>query len=117
MPNKMDLKGKKVMPIDVYRSPKIGNCTNGGISGKVDTLYLIHKQGFLDADKVPREQVVIEEQRGPNYFAVKQIDEPDRGIGPMDGGNLAYSCDSRIAKVYHVHDRFESVAEYERLSV
>lgn len=117
MPTKMNLKGLKVMPIDVFRSPTMGDCTNGGISGKVDTLYLIHKQGFLNAEDFPREQVVIEEQRGPNYFAVKQVDERDRGIGPMDGGNLAYSCDSRIAKVYHVHDRYESVAEYERLSI
>ena len=70
-----------------------------------------------EADEVEREQVVIGEQRGADYYAVKQVDERPDMCGPMDGGNLATSCDSRVRKIYHVHDRYDTAEMNALLSI
>ena len=82
-------KSFNLISIDVYSSP-YGDCTNGGISSKTKTLY------------IPCED-------GPT--------KPKGMVGPMAGGNLAYSSDSRVKRVYHIHDRFETQEMYDHLSV
>ncbi len=116
MPDKTDLKGLKVMPLDVYRDGN-GDCTNGGITSRVKTLYLIHSKGFLDADEVPREQVFVEQTLGGEVSLVSVDKYRANLCGPMFGGNLATSSDSRVRKIYRVHDRYESAELNALLSV
>lgn len=116
----------KLLPLSVYRckydflgenDSRVSDATNGGASAKSNTVYIEHPQGFIDDGKVDPNLIFTIEKRGPNYVALTQ---PAREgfCGPMAGGNLAYTCDSRGAGVvYHIHDRFETWESYERLSV
>jgi len=105
----------KYLPVDVYRSP-YGDCTNGGISGKVDRVYVACEDGIYDGDKLDPELCFTQEQRGANYgVLIPIVSKPDM-VGPMAGGNLASTSDSRIAKTFKIHDRWESAELYDALS-
>jgi hypothetical protein len=39
----------KTLPVEVYRD-HLGDCTNGGVSSRHNTLYLACDRGFLDSD-------------------------------------------------------------------
>lgn len=103
------------MPLNVYRTT-LGDCTANGVSSKFDTIYIPCEEGFMMSDKVNQEQILYPEKRGENYWCVKPLTTPANCVGPMAGGNLAYSSDSRIKHVYHIHDRFETQQTYDTLS-
>jgi len=109
-------KSFNLISIDVYSSP-YGDCTNGGISSKTKTLYIPCEDGPTKSTNVDRSHIMLEEHRGGEYWAIKPVDEPKGMVGPMAGGNLAYSSDSRVKRVYHIHDRFETQEMYDHLSV
>lgn len=104
----------KFISISIFKFP-LGNC--GGITDSVKTIYIPCDEGYINYKDIDDKLIFIEEQRGPEYWALTPIIEPDGCIGPMAGGNLAYSSDSRIKRVYHVHDRWETPAEYKALSI
>ena len=120
---------EKLLPVYVYRSRTIGDCTNGGASAKFDTLYVLCDEGFVDADSPEMFakqdsifQVVPRTFRGMTSYHLEPI-VPPHGAGWMDGGNYAASCDGRFSRMVGdmygavpIHDRQETWEQYEALS-
>lgn len=107
----------KALRIYVYRS-NLGDCTNEGVSGKTDTLYIECQRGAVEVeDDDPRLMEVVEGYRGSFHL------EPRNGkrkgcVGWMMGGNFAYTSDGRFGYGYPlpIHDRQETQEEYDMLS-
>lgn len=98
----------RFLPISVYQFP-LGKC--GGITDTLtqESIYIPCPEGHVRFDEIVNQDLIfVEEQRSANYWALRQVNKPDGMRGPMAGGNLAYSSDSRCRKVYHIHDRFEN---------
>ncbi len=112
----------KVLPVNVFRWT-LGDCTNGGISGKFDCLYLICDEGWFEVeDTDPKLIKIITKphcgKEGTYSFVEPVNDSSKKECGYMSGGNFVYSCDSRFPFDYPlpVHDRSETWKEYETLS-
>ena len=110
----------KALPISVYRTDRLGDCTNGGITRRYDTLLLICNDGFIDIDggNIPENAVWLVDRIlfGEIYRHLEPVKDVDRGsVGYMFGGNLAYSSDSRFPSRYPlcVHDRQETQEQYD----
>lgn len=106
----------RFLPINVYQFA-LGNC--GGITDTLTTesIYIPCKDGHVLFEDIENQDLIfIPEQRSPEYWALIQVNKPKGMLGPMAGGNLAYSSDSRCKHVYHIHDRFETQTEYDSLS-
>jgi len=60
-------------------------------------------------DRLPTDLLFYPEHRGGNYYAARpEVLKPGL-CGPMDGGALAATSDSRAnGIIYHIHDRFET---------
>lgn len=119
----------KALRINVYRSNgwdgKPSDCTNGGISAKYDQLLLVCEDGVVEIDENnPPEnlvKVVTRQLFGREYKHIEPVSRPkDGNIGWMYGGNIASCSDSRFHDISEyplcIHDRQETVAQYERLS-
>lgn len=125
----------KALPINVYRSSKIGDCTNGGISGKYDTLLIACDEGFIDIDpeNVPENFAMVELRHVfgntiiptiyPADIAPNGNVVPREGKWWMMGGNYGATSDSRFSRMiggYYgavaIHDRYETPEEYDRYS-
>lgn len=111
----------RYLPVSVYRSGT--DCTNGGVSAETDTIYVKCPRGNYSREDVPVHLRFVAEQRGPEYWAVKPEVPHQHGerlegsmIGPMAGGNIAYTTDSRLRPTFHIHDRFETQEQYDLLS-
>lgn len=97
-----------LLSVLIYKFP-LGDCTNGGISGgDTKDVYIPCPDGPYNAlsPHVNQRLILIPEQRSQNYWSLQDVFEQKGMIGPMSGGNLAYSSDSRCRVVYHIHDRF-----------
>lgn len=117
----------KALPIYVYRSNSLGDCSNNGISSRYDRLLLVHPEGFIeiDEDNLPENLVKVVEKRsysrpGEVYRFLEPVAEP-KGLGWMNGGNIGGGSDSRFDKVsggypLPIHDRQESQELYDLLS-
>ena len=113
----------KALPISVYRQSRYGDCTNDGISSRYNELLLVCDEGFIEIDENnPPEnlvQLVVRHFGGVEYKHVEPVTLPE-GAGWMDGGNIAYTCDSRFSRLSEyplcVHDRQESWEQYDMLS-
>lgn len=97
----------------VYQFP-LGNC--GGVTDNLgrESIYIPCETGptrYKDIDR--KDLIFLEEQRSADYWALVPNIQTEKAIGPMSGGNIAYSSDSRCRKVYHIHDRFETQAQYD----
>lgn len=122
------------LPCNVYKW-NLGDCTNGGVSGKYPELYLCKDN--VTAEEVLEycqekgedpERFVNTERRticGKEYLNIKQVCHRvsnGRVLGGMSGGNFLYTCDSRWKEItgcdypLSIHDRYESQAEYDMLS-
>lgn len=110
----------KALPILVYRTNRLGDCTNGGISSRFDRLLLVCDDGFIDidADNPPDNLVVVISRRFGNeeYKYIEPYAKPTH-LGWMHGGNIAYTSDSRFPSEYPlcVHDRQETQEQYDAL--
>ena len=93
--------------VSVYRDESIGDCTNGGVSSRVNQVILV-------GEGIPP---IFEVREGlPALYLVKGrggrewIATPD-GQYNMFGGNFIFSSDSRFIAIsrqpIHVHDRVE----------
>lgn len=116
----------KALPVEVFRTCKLGDCTNGGISAKHDELLILCNDGFIDVDDDnPPENVCKIVHRflfGKDVYHVEPIQSPEE-IGWMSGGNFAYSCDGRFSDLVggmygavSIHDRQETQEQYDALS-
>ena len=115
----------KALPVEVFRSG-LGDCTNGGISSRHDTLYVICDRGFIDIDpKNPPENLAKVVKRtifGRTIYHIEPY-APATHVGWMMGGNYAATSDSRFSDMIGgmygavaIHDRQESQELYDLLS-
>jgi hypothetical protein len=119
--------------VNVYRSTYGASgpppdCTNGGISGRHDTLCVVNIDGSSEpegGDAV----ALIDGPTGTKILVPVLADgdewqefAPQSYIGPLAGGNLAHAPDARWFEAVgfygavHIHDRYETVAEYVTMS-
>lgn len=104
----------KFLSLNVYQFP-LGDC--GGITDSLQTIWIPCSSGYMKYEDIEDKSLIfIPEDRGGGYHCLNPLMKPDGLIGPMSGGNLAYSSDSRCKRVYHIHDRFETVQQYQALS-
>ena len=114
---------KKGMLVFVYRGPH-GDCTAGGITGKLGQMVLVGDGidgPFEVIDGEPYLELRKKNVNGEYLYAVP-VNVGDKGslVGPMFGGNFVYTSDSRFRKVcaypIPVHDRWESQSTYDAMS-
>lgn len=128
--------------VGIYRDAQLGDCTGGGISSTASGLCIVNVNGpFSPNDRHPAAMLT----RGPGGPIVVpaeawSVDDEDEGItrtewqavappglvGPMFGGNIADTSDSRWAQAVRaiagfvcpvrIHDRFETTEQYRLLS-
>ena len=111
----------KALPVEVFRSG-LGDCTNGGMSSRHDTLYVICDRGFIDIDpKNPPDNLAKVVKRRTIYHIEPYT--PATQIGWMMGGNYAATSDARFSDMIGgmygavaIHDRQESQELYDLLS-
>lgn len=119
------------LSVFIYRHAN-DDCTNNGVSSRHEMMTLFSnckkdevvkycKENGIDTDSVlwlnPR---IL---WGVDHFIAEPLFCPEDKIGPMFGGNFAYTSDSRLYNFggeYHlpipIHDRFETQEEYDVLS-
>lgn len=116
----------KALPVSVYRSDFISDCSNGGITSRFKRLLVICPDGFIDVDEDnPPEnlcKVVKRHLFGRDVYHIEPVAEP-KGAGWMAGGNFAHTSDSRFSDMcghqygaLAIHDRQETWEEYDILS-
>lgn len=121
----------KQLTVWVYRAE--GDCTNGGVTSRHNTVTLFWectreeavdycKEHGIDVDAClwlqPRELW------GEDHSYARPLVHQPGKVGPMFGGNFVYTCDGRLYKTggmrtaqpIPVHDRYETPAEYDTLS-
>lgn len=108
----------KALPVYVYRSSRLGDCTNGGISAAYDFLLVVCDDGNINVDpeNPPKNLVEVVHRNlwGRDVYHVEPVARPT-GAGWMMGGNYAASSDSRFSALcggqygaLPIHDRDES---------
>ena len=115
---------KLALPITVYTNGS--DCTNDGISGKYETLLLVHDEGWVDIDGTEGNLVEVITHMG-NPIIVP-LHKPENMMGPAMGGNYA-TGDSRFMEIIKkvtgvsfygavpIHDRFETWEMYNSMSL
>lgn len=128
---------KDFLPCHVYKD-SLGDCTNGGVSAKFDSLYLcrdyVTEEDVLEYCKANNcldevERFVKCETRSlfggtRIYKDIVLVYEGNRKdtLGGMSGGNLLYTCDARWEEItgcpypLSIHDRYETQEVYDMLS-
>jgi hypothetical protein len=103
----------------VWRSPRLGDCTAGGVSSKHDQFVLTGETvfGVTHPDQeTPELKLVRRPRAGGEYLHAEPAHKPKGMVGPMFGGNYISSSDGRFPNAYPIpiHDRFESPKENDR---
>ncbi len=114
--------------VDVLRSSRYEDWTNGGVSAHHDRLTVVNVTGPFEPNYDAPAVALVDGPRGSKHLAPVIFDgthwqevRPQGHVGPMHGGNYA-TGDSRLSDALGfygavaIHDRFETVAEYEALS-
>ena len=115
----------KALPCEIYKSKKLGDCSNGGISSRYNEVLLLCEEGFIDVDRDNPPDNLCKVVTRDLGFTVHTHIEPvakAKGVGWMAGGTLVYSCDSRFHRMcgdyaLSLHDRTETQKEYDMYSV
>lgn len=112
------------LTFDILRPAHGADCTNHGLSGKVTEITVVDDtlpKLTTPSARAPEFKVVRRNLFGGVYLHLEPVDRPVGAVGPMFGGNFAYTSDSRGRKVAEyplpIHDRFETKEEYERFSM
>lgn len=122
----------RALSVNVYehKSEWLPNmdCTNGGISSRHKTLYLLAEDqekakqewwGEVDENDERLVKIVRSAPCGRPYIHAEPVNDPNRKeIGYMFGGNFIYTSDGRFPEDYPIplHDRSETYEDYEILS-
>jgi hypothetical protein len=97
--------------------PKHGNCSNDGISARVESVVLLRVTDGPFEPSPTHPGVRLVERRGLPTIAVPVEPGPEGWIGPMFGGCWIYTSDSRFGcSPIALHDRYESPALYASMS-
>jgi len=95
----------------VYRAAGLGDCTNGGITSRVDQVVIVGEGSeiFEPSDDAPAVVIVRKSYRFGDYMFAKPVALGDRQS--MFGGNYITCSDSRVRAINKypipVHDRIE----------
>jgi hypothetical protein len=105
----------RYLTVDVYRPADGHDCTNDGVSATATELFVECPNGNIDEDETEPHLRFRVDDRGGGYLALRPTHPPEGSeklCGPMYGGNLAASSDSRLRGPFHIHDRFETPSRY-----
>jgi len=110
----------KGLRLTIY-TPSYGNCSNGGVSSKCESLTLVGPgipEIFEASEEAPAVEIKTGHQ-GYQYVGLVESRKPSL-ISPMAGGCMVWSTDSRVREVMpyalSLHDRYETQEEYDALS-
>jgi len=96
----------------VFKFP-LGDCTNNGVTSKVDSIYLHHgpDADLADLEDLPDDELILVERTlgGRDAWYAVPVGAYKNNRGTMAGGNFIYSSDSRFPSdaPISVHDRIE----------
>lgn len=108
----------KTIPVSVYRTLRLGDCSNGAPSSRADTMYLACEDGWFNRpeDDTCTLRLVRRRLFGGEYLHAEPVcRKPEGSVGPMFGGNFIFSSDSRFPSDYPIpiHDRYETPETYQ----
>jgi hypothetical protein len=114
----------KGLTVEVLRSTKFGDSSNGGVSSRFNEFILVDPQideVFEATAKCPALKVVRRMFGKREYVHAEPLTPVPAGcVGYMFGGNFVTSSDSRISEINQypipVHDRIETARDYDFLS-
>lgn len=118
--NELILKG---LIVYVYRN-SMQDCTGGGVSS-IFNEFVLTGPGIPEIteprDGMPALELQSKKSGKDIYFYVTPIPRKEKGkIGPMMGGNLVSTSDSRFRSIFGaalpIHDRYETQEVYDALS-
>lgn len=122
------------MIVSVLRNAELGDCTNGGITGKVSRLCVVNVEGpFEPREDMPAVMLVENAHSTCKIVPAEKVSGMDGHWRPikkwwMMGGNYATTSDSRFSKAVEkllghtfygavaVHDRTETAEQSAFLS-
>ena len=111
----------KCIPAYIYRDHG-GDCSNGGLSSKVDNVFVPHPRGWYDAEEDdPKLVKIVKNDYGfGEYVHAEPVAEKPKGhVGYMMGGTFIYSSDSRFREIHPypipLHDRTETQELYDSM--
>ena len=106
----------KCLSVNVYKFP-LGDCANGGVSGKFSTLLIPCDDGneTVDLDNPPENFCIVDKRIlwGEKHYRIIPYALKQSGRWVMMGGNFAYTSDSRFEECTEswnplpIHDRVE----------
>lgn len=106
----------KCLSVNVYKFP-LGDCTNGGVSGKFSTLLIPCDDGneTVDLDNPPENFCIVEKRIlwGDKHYYIVPYALKQSKRWTMMGGNFAFTPDSRFKECAEswqplpIHDRVE----------
>jgi hypothetical protein len=118
----------KGLHVSVYRTADLGDCTNGGLTARHNSVVVLGTNEVPINDGVftmtdPAATLVL--TRGPVGqmvavpLALVTDGLPPNHVGPMFGGNFIYTSDSRFPArtPIPVFDRIETAEQYRALSM
>ena len=108
----------RCLPVEVYKC-NLGDCSNGGLSSKVNEVYIPCASGFLNVEEDdPKLVRIVTKDLGfsKHTHAEPVAEKPKGTVGYMFGGTFIYSSDSRFRDIAQypipLHDRVEAQAVY-----
>lgn len=137
------------MIVGIYKDARLGDCTNGGISAKATGLTVVNVDGPFEPSDLYPAAMLVDSPFGGAILVPATRDaghwEPvasGNRCGPMFGGNIADTSDSRwcdavrshvtgtlrkagitdriqsmaFSTSVRIHDRFESWEQYEAMT-
>lgn len=103
------------LPVYIYHG-KLGECSNGGLSSRVDELTLTNVEGPFEP--TPERPAAILVQRNGHLHVEPEGPRPEGCVGPMMGGCYVATPDTRFFRAVGfygavpLHDRYETTEQY-----
>jgi hypothetical protein len=123
------------LPISVLRNAQFGDCTNGGISSKANSLTLVNVDGPFEPTEQSPAAILENHVEGALRIRLVSYNPETRHwvrdgrLGqPMFGGNYGASSDSRFGRACEkllghrfygavaIHDRYETAEQQRRFN-
>ena len=108
------------MALTVFVLRSGSDCTNGGVTAREGIFTLLGQNEPVPAGRGPFLRVVKRTFGREVYVHAEPVEARHGMLGPMAGGNFVHTSDSRWADLVghaypiSVHDRFETVSDYNR---
>lgn len=115
------------LSVDIFRW-SLGDCTNGGQSSGVKSVCVVNIPGPSNPGPDRPAFELVNGPGGKGHAILRPVSGKPDQIGPMFGGNFGHASDSRFSQAVreltgvahygavHIHDRYETAADYESLT-